>query len=329
MIPYGDDNFGTPLEQVNELIVPTELFFVRCNGGVPTLDPETWRLDVGGLVEKPFSLSLADLQALPHRSLVAFMECAGNGRTRFEPLPEGTPWRNDAVGNALWEGVSLRDVLNLAAVDPRTVEIVSQGADFERMNRGLPLAVANDPDTLVAWSMNGAPLTPEHGAPVRLFVPGWAGIASTKWLTSLTAVDEPWQGYYNVQNYVIFREDGSPVRPVQTMPVKSIVYSPQPEARLSPGRTTISGFAWSGDGAIARVEISTDGGATFADASITHQAGPRSWVRFALEWDAAPGLHRLRSRAFDDAGNAQPDQAEWNLKGYQMNGIFEVPVSVE
>jgi DMSO/TMAO reductase YedYZ molybdopterin-dependent catalytic subunit len=329
VIPYGDGNFGCPLDEVEGFDVPTHQFFVRSNGPVPIIDAVTWRLSIDGLVERPTELSLADLRGLPAKTLSAFLECAGNGRTRFDPPTEGTPWRNDAVGNATWEGVALRDVLDLAGVKPGTVEIVSQGGDFAKMNRGLPVEVAMDPDTMLVFAMNGEPLTPEHGAPVRLIVPDWAGISSTKWLVSLTAIDRTWDGFYNVQNYVLFDEAGNPIRPVRTMPVKSTIATPVEGALLKPGPAFVTGFAWSGDAAIDRVEVSVDGGTSYADASIVAASGPHAWVKFQLPWDATPGTYRLRSRAHDRAGNVQPEEALWNLKGYQMNGILEVSVRVD
>jgi len=326
--PYGDGNFGSPLHEITGLTVPTDLFFTRSNGPVPIIDRETWRLRIGGLVARPLELSLADLQALPHRTLNAFLECAGNGRTRFDPPTDGTPWKNDAISNATWEGVSLLDVLDLAGVGPGVVEIVSQGGDFAKMNRGLPLAMAHDPDTMLVWGMNGEPLTVPHGAPVRLFVPGWAGIAATKWLVSLTAVDHPWDGFYNVENYVLFDQDGTPIRPVKTMPVKSTIAIPQDGENLGAGPTEISGFAWSGDAAISRVEVSDDGGQTYRVAEIVAAAGARAWVKFQTPWNPAPGTYRIRSRAHDEAGNVQPETAFWNLKGYQMNAILDISVTV-
>ena len=325
---YGDGNFGCPLDEVKGFDVPTDHFFIRSNGPVPIIDAKDWRLKVDGLVERPVNLSLADLRQLPARTLNAFLECAGNGRTRFDPPTDGTPWKNDAIGNATWEGVALRDVLDLAGIKPETREIVSQGGDFATMNRGLPIDVALDADTLLVFGMNGESLTPEHGAPARLFVPGWAGISSTKWLVSLTAIDRVWDGFYNVQNYVLFDEGGSPIRPVTTMPVKSTIATPVEGAVLSPGKAIVTGFAWSGDAAIDRVEVSTDGGAAYSTAQIVAASGPRAWVKFQFPWDAAPGAYRLRSRAYDRAGNVQPEQAFWNLKGYQMNGILEVGVRV-
>ena len=332
LVPYGGGNFGTPPELLaagDGLIVPTERFFMRSNGPVPTIDPQTWRLRVTGLVRQELELSLAELRALPRRTLTAFLECAGNGRTRFQPIPEGTPWRNDAVGNAEWEGVALAVVLDLAGVEDGAVDIVSQGGDFPGMRRGLPLNVARDPDTLLVWRMNGADLTVAHGGPVRLLVPGWAGIASTKWLVGLEVWDRAFDGFWNADNYVFWTAAGEAVRPIREMPVKSVIVSPREGMTLRAGRQTVIGYAWSGHGRVAKVEVSTDGGTTWREAKIEASAGRRSWVRFALGWDAVPGETRLRARATDERGLTQPVTPDWNAKGYQMNAVHEVTVTVE
>ena len=161
LVPYGGGNFGFPLERLEpagETIVPTERFFLRSNGPVPVIDPAGWRLEVSGHVERPFSLTLAELLAMPTRTFVSVLECAGNGRTGFDPIPEGTPWNHDAAGNAEWTGVPLAAVLDRAGVKDGAVDIVAQGGDFPEMRRGLPLPAALDPDTLLAFRMNGAPL---------------------------------------------------------------------------------------------------------------------------------------------------------------------------
>lgn len=333
LIPYGGGNFGMPLQLQEEaastdLVVPTGRFFMRSNGPVPVIDPQSWALTIGGLVEHPLTLSLADLQAMPQRTLTAFLECAGNGRTRFDPVPEGTPWRNDACGTAIWEGVALADVLAQAGVLPGAVDLVAQGGDMPEMQRGLPLAVARDPDTLLVLRMNGEPLTVAHGAPVRLLTPGWAGIASTKWLVGLTVLDHAFAGFWNADNYVYWAEDGTALRPVAEMGVKSVIASPQAEARLATGETTVTGFAWSGYGEIATVEVSADGGATWQPANL-ERAGRRAWARFSLPWTATPGQHTLLARATDERRLRQPVQAAWNLKGYGQNGIHAVTVTVE
>lgn len=330
LVPYGGANFGTPLADLLPdlpLVTPTDRMFVRSNGPVPLIDRAAYRLAVDGEVERPLSLSLADLAAMPQVEFPAFLECAGNGRTRFDPVPEGTPWRNDAIGNAVWAGVPLAAVLDLAGVRPATVDLVAQGGDFPEMQRGLPLAAGRQADTLLVLRMNGQPLPVAHGGPLRLLVPGWAGIASTKWLTGLTALDRPFAGFWNSDNYVVWDEHGVALRPVETMPPKSLIVLPAAGATLPPGPATVAGYAWSGYAPIAAVEVRVDAGpwlpATF------EQPGPRSWARFAYDWNATVGRHTLAVRAVDARRLTQPERAAWNKKGYLQNGIQHLDVVVE
>jgi DMSO/TMAO reductase YedYZ molybdopterin-dependent catalytic subunit len=331
LVPYGGGNFGMPLalmEPEGGLTVPTERFFLRSNGPVPRIDPRRWELRLSGHVDRDLVLRLDDLRAMPWRTITAFLECAGNGRTRFDPVPGGTPWVNDAVGNAVWGGVPLRHLLALASVGEGAVDVVSQGGDFLEMRRGLPLAAASDPDTLVVLEMNGNLLTAAHGGPARLLVPGWAGIASTKWLVGLEVIDHAFVGFWNSDNYVYWSEDGTPLRPVTEMPVKSIISSPADGAMLATGPVTVAGYAWSGHGAIDRVEVSVDGGGCWEPARLVG-TGRRSWVRFERTWSAGPGRHRLMARAVDERGLRQPARAAWNARGYGQNSIPEVGVTMQ
>jgi DMSO/TMAO reductase YedYZ molybdopterin-dependent catalytic subunit len=331
LIPYGAGNFGMPLELMEpdgELIVPTDRFFMRSNGPVPMIDPDTWSMTVTGRVEHSLHLRLDDLQMMPQRTLTAFLECAGNGRTRFTPVPDGTPWGNDAVGNAVWAGVPLGLVLDLAGMHDEAVDIVCQGGDFPEMQRGLPLTVARDPDTLLVLRMNGEPLPLAHGGPVRLLVPGWAGIASTKWLVGLHVLDGPFTGFWNSDNYVFWGADGTPQRPIREMAVKSVISAPLQGAVIEPGSTVVAGYAWSGYGAVAKVEVSVDGGVSWQQASL-QGTGRRSWVRFRYPWTATRGQHRLMTRATDDRRLRQPAVADWNGKGYGQNGIHGIDVIVD
>lgn len=329
LIQYGSTTFGTPEGAVDGLYTPNELFFIRSNGPVSVdIASDEWRLTVKGLVETPIELTFEELQGLPRRTLSAFLECSGNSRSRFTPEAEGTQWGNTAIGNAEWVGTPLAAVLELAGVQEGAVDVVAQGGDFPEMQRGLPLDKALDQDTLLVWQMNGEPLPASNGGPVRLLVPGWGGIASTKWITGLEVIDHAFDGHYNVESYVIIDDGTYVVRPVTTMPVKSIITSPSPEAEVAPGEQVIAGYAWSGYGAISRVEVSTDGGITWDDAVITLEAGRHSWVRFERPWDASAGNALLVSRAYDDRGLTQPKTVPWNAKGYLMNAVYQVPVSV-
>lgn len=332
LIFQGTTNFETPLELVEGLITPNDLFFVRSNGPISIdIDPEAWRLQVSGLVDQPQELSLADLQALPVRTLTAFLECSGNSRDRFSDDPEivsGTKWGNGAIGNVEWTGVSLIEVLTRAGIKTGAVDVVSQGGDFDEMQRGLPIEMAYDPDVMLVWEMNGEPLPAPNGGPVRLLVPGWGGIASTKWIVGLEVIDHPFTGSFNTERYVVIDENERVLRPVQQMPAKSVITNPVPDSTLDAGPRTLSGYAWSGYAGIASVEVSTDGGANWAEATITDEAGPRSWVRFEYAWDATSGSATLASRATDERGLQQPTVSDWNAKGYQQNAIYEVPVTI-
>ncbi|MGH2534881.1 MAG: sulfite oxidase [Thermomicrobiales bacterium] len=329
MIMYDPFNYGTPLKLVDGLTVPNDLFFIRNNGPVPAIDPARWRLRVTGLVARELELSLADLQGMTRRTFTAFLECSGNSRGFFQPNASGTQWGNTAIGNAEWVGVPLADILSMAGVQEGAVDVVSRGGDFAEMQRGLPLGIAMAPDTMVVWQMNGEDLPAVHGGPVRLFVPGWGGIASTKWLVGIEVIDRPFDGSFNTESYIITTEHDQIVRPVREMPVKSVISTPTGGARLPAGQQTIAGYAWSGYAGITKVEISTNGGTEWADARITMEAGRLSWVRFEYAWDAQPGIAAILSRATDAVALTQPSTVPWNAKGYQYNAIFEVPVTVE
>jgi DMSO/TMAO reductase YedYZ molybdopterin-dependent catalytic subunit len=331
LVPYGGANFGMPLgliEPSSNRSVPNDLFFVRSNGPVPILDRASWRLHVTGSVDRPISMSLSELEQLPQRTTEAFLECAGNSRSRFQPVAPGTPWRNDAIGNAVWEGVTLADILDLAGIGCDVVDIVSQGADFPEMRRGLPLATARDPDVMVVWEMNGDPLPVAHGGPVRLLVPGWAGIASTKWLTGIEAIDRAFDGFWNTDNYVFWNERGDPLRPIAEMPPKSIIVAPGDGNTLGAGSVTIHGWAWSGYAPIRVVEVSTDGGSSWRRAE-TYDGARHGWRRWEAPWMAEPGAYHVMSRATDERGLTQPMAAAWNAKGYQMNAIHQITLRVD
>jgi DMSO/TMAO reductase YedYZ molybdopterin-dependent catalytic subunit len=328
LIRHGSTTFETPVELANEFLTPNDVFFIRSNGPISMDIPAAdWRLSVSGLVDEPLELTLEDLQGMESRTITAFLECSGNSRGRFEPQTDGTQWGNGAIGNVEWTGVSLIDILDMAGLQDGAVDIVSQGGDFAEMQRGLPIEMAYDPDVMLVWQMNGEDLPAPNGGPVRLLVPGWGGIASTKWVVGLEIIDHPFDGHYNTESYVFINEDGTIVRPVREMPVKSVITSVAPGAELTAGEQTIGGFAWSGYAGIAMVEISVDGG-DWEEASIVEEAGPRSWVRFEFPWSAEAGEHTLRSRATDQIALQQPESVPWNAKGYGMNAIYDVPVTV-
>jgi DMSO/TMAO reductase YedYZ molybdopterin-dependent catalytic subunit len=312
-------------------LTPTPSFYVRCHFPLPRPEHAPDTLAVGGTVDRPLELSLDELRALGMRSVVSSMECAGNGRTALAPLPGGEPWGTHAVATARWTGVPLRAVLERAGLSASTREVLAVGVDHGQpedapaplaFERSLPLDKALDPDTLLAWEMNDAPLTPEHGAPLRLVVPDWYGMASVKWLTSLEARETPFDGYYQAQRYIYDLADGSPSTPVTTMRVKSLIISPAEGARVRKQPITIRGRAWSGSGPIVRVEVSARGGDTWEEARLLGALSPHAWTVWEYTWQPpAPGRHALRARATDAAGNQQPDVGAWNRHGYGSNAV--------
>ena len=319
-------------------ITPTAAFYDRNHFPIPSLDAAQWSLDVGGRIPRPRRLDLREIQALPAVTVVATLECAGNGRSMFDPPIEGEQWRLGAVSSAEWTGVRLIDVLDGAGatsgqhVVMRAADrgIVDEGDEPIRFERSMAVDDIRESGALLAYAMNGEPLPPRHGYPLRVVVPGWYGMASVKWLNELELVDEPFDGYFQTSRYV-YEFDGSPVpEPVGRQRVRSLITEPADgaEVELGAGEIVVRGVAWSGAGPIAGVEVSVDGGPWQA----AKMAGePRDvswqWWELVLRLDR-PGETTVRARATDRAGNTQPQRPEWNRFGYGGNAIHEVHVRV-
>jgi DMSO/TMAO reductase YedYZ molybdopterin-dependent catalytic subunit len=330
LIPLGDGlNFSTPLALVPGTLVPNSLFFLRSNNPPPTLEPAAWRVRIDGRVKHPLTLGLDDLRALPSQTETVWLECAGNSRSRFDPLGEGNQWDDQAVSNATFTGVPLRTILDQAGVEDDAIEVVTTGADADTFQRSLPLEVAREPQVVLAWAMNGEPIPQPNGGPVRLVVPGWAGIASVKWPAHIELVNSPFRGYFNVERYIFVDANGQTLGAVTEMPVKSIIAWPAKDATVTLGSHTIFGFAWSARGEIERVDVSTDDERTWAAARLQHGEGPFAWTRWEIDWSpASRGKVTLAARAVDAAGNVQPSEVAWNKFGYLMNAILRRPVIV-
>jgi sulfane dehydrogenase subunit SoxC len=332
-------NHGLPLEALRWEITPPGLHYTLIHYDIPAVDAAVFALEVGGAVEQPFSLSLADLEERPKQTIPITFECAGNGRALMEPRPLSQPWLTEAVGTAEWGGTPLWPLLAEADVRPDAVEVLFTGLDHgveggspQIYERSLPLADAEH--ALLAYEMNGEPLPPQHGFPLRLVVPGWYGMTNVKWLARITLLDRPFEGFQNAVAYRMYSPDGQPGEPLTRMLPRSLMVPPgvpdfmTRERHLFAGPTTLSGRAWSGFGAIERVEVSTDGGATFEPATLDEPLGEAAWCPWHFEWDAPPGEYVLCSRATDSAGNTQPARTAWNLKGYANNEVDRIPVKV-
>jgi sulfane dehydrogenase subunit SoxC len=336
-------NHALPLEALRHDITPAGLHYLLVHYDIPAIDGESWRLHIGGAVRAPLSLTLAELQALPAVSRVVTLECAGNGRARLEPRPLSQPWLTEAVGTAEWTGVPLAAVIDAAGgVADGVVELVFTGLDrgveggVEQVyERSLPVAEALAPDAMLAYGMNGEPLPPQHGFPLRLVIAGWYGMAHVKWLGAITAVTAPFTGFQQAVGYRLYDAGGNPGEPVTRMLPRSLMVPPgipdfmTRERFLDRGPCRLEGRAWSGWGAIEHVEVSVDGGAAWSQAALGAQPDAGAWVRWSFDWEARdPGAYVLCSRARDAAGNVQPLEPRWNLKGYANNAVERIPVTV-
>lgn len=337
-------NHGLLLEALSRDVTPVGLHYLLTHYDVPFLEPATWRLELAGAVDRPALLSLDDLRARPAVTSRVTMECAGNGRARLVPRPVSQPWLVEAVGTAEWTGTPLAPLLREAGLSADAVEVAFTGADHgtergveQDYARGLPLAEALREDVLLVWAMNGQPLPPQHGAPVRLLVPGWYGMAQVKWLVRIEVLDRPFAGFQNVVAYRLAGADpldrGEPVSRVRPRALLQPPGFPDFMTRtrvLRPGRCALSGRAWSGRGPVTRVEVTTDGGRSWSDADVAEAdpGHPYAWQRFTLDWDPGPGTYELAARAHDASGAAQPLEQPWNRQGMANNLVQRVPVLV-
>jgi sulfane dehydrogenase subunit SoxC len=332
-------NHGLPLEALRHPITPAGLHYLLIHYDIPAVDPERFRLEVTGAVERPLALSLDELRRRERVDRPITFECAGNGRALLEPRPVSQPWLTEAVGTAEWGGAPLAPLLEEVGASHSALELLFTGLDAgieggeaQRYERALPIQEARE--AILAYDMNGAPLPPQHGFPLRLVVPGWYGMQNVKWLTRITVLEEPYTGFQNSVAYRMYDADGEPGEPVTRMLPRSLMVPPGvPDfmtrtRHLEAGSTKLSGRAWSGTGSIDAVEVSTDGGASFDPALLEPSLGASAWRGWSFTWDATPGEHILSSRATDSSGKTQPLDPPWNLKGYANNAVERITVQV-
>ncbi len=324
---------------VGGVVMPNASFYLRNHFHIPNLDPENYRLTVGGLVERPLSLSLRELRAMRSHSLAVTLECAGNGRTLFDPPVEGEKWDLGAVSTAEWTGVPLVELLERAGVRTDAREVLFRGADGGivdgrpepiRFERSLRLDDTHLADALLAYAMNGEPLPIQHGHPLRLVVPAWYAVTSVKWLTEIELIDRQFSGFFQADRYLYQwnREGTSVSEPVTLQRVRSLITEPSSDQQVQRGERVIRGVAWSGAAAIARVEVSVgEGGWREARLVGAPQRGSWRWWELITRFDE-PGVFSVRARATDVAGHTQPDRAEWNRLGYGNNSIQRVRIRV-
>ncbi len=320
-------NAETPLDRFSGAITPAGRHYVRNHFAIPQPPRE---LEISGALARPLTLTVDDLRVMPSRSLVVTLECAGNGRAFLEPPVPGEPWRLGAVGTAEWTGVPLRALLERAALYSTAVEILFRGADAGvpadvgrriAFERSLPVSDAHARDVLVAYAMDGAPLPPEHGGPLRLVVPGWYGMASVKWLARITALERPFAGFYQTERYII---DGAPLRTIEP---RAVIVSPQDGDQLAPGTLPVRGYAWSGRAPLERVALSADAGLTWREVTLGEAVSPHAWREWRCAIELARGSVTLLARAYDGEG-IQPTGQTRNALGYANNGALPVRVVV-
>ena len=334
-------NSGLPLEALRYDVTPAGMHFLLSHFDVPFVESaERWRLGVGGRVRTPLSLSLAELQQFPAKTLTVTFECAGNGRANLDPRWQTQPWEYGAVGTAEWIGTPLRNVLEKAGLEGDVADVAFLGIDrgFDNgreheFGRSLTPDAALDEDVLLVWAMNGASLLPQHGFPLRLIVPGWYGMASVKWLNRIDVLAQPYDGYQQRPNYHYRQKRGEPGVPVTIMRVKSLMTPPgipdwYTRRRVAEaGMIELTGRAWSGAGVpIARVEVEADG--TWGNATLDAPQGKYCWRGWRFQWQATCGEHVLSCRATDANGDMQPLEPRWDNVGFGNNAVQRVHVTV-
>ena len=324
----------TPLELLDGIITPSRLHFERHHSGIPAIDPERHRLVIHGLVDRPLSFSIDALARYPTVSRINFLECSGNSGASLAPEPMQTPMSafHGLVAASEWGGVPLSVLLDEVGVRPEGKWLVADGADSPIMSRSVPLDKALD-DAIVALYQNGERLRPSNGYPMRLFLPGWEGNMSVKWLRSIKVTDQPAMSRDETSKYSDLQPDGSATLFTFPMGVKSLITSPSTGFDLGPtGIYQVKGIAWSGSGKIIRVDISADGGRTWAEAALDEHVLPKSLTRFraAWRWDGSESI--IMSRAIDEMGNVQPLRSEIVAERaagsfYHYNGIQSWKIS--
>jgi DMSO/TMAO reductase YedYZ molybdopterin-dependent catalytic subunit len=320
-------NAETKLDRQRGTIVPAGRHYVRTHFGISEGPGEVW---IDRQVRAPRGVTVEEVCALPSRTLTVTLECAGNGRKFLEPPAPGEQWGLGAVGTAAWTGASLHDVLEQDWL-PSAVEVLFRGADEGTpkdlgrriaYERSLPIEVARGDDVIVAYAMNGKPIPPEHGGPLRLIVPGWYGMASVKWLAEIRLIDRPFEGFFQKDRYVI---NGRPLRGIEP---RAVIGAPADGAEVAGGSLEVRGYAWSGRAPLDRIELSVDGQGTVATVSVPAGAPRFAWQEFVFEISLGAGDHELVARATDRDGNTQPLEPQWNSLGYANNATRPLRIRV-
>jgi DMSO/TMAO reductase YedYZ molybdopterin-dependent catalytic subunit len=338
-------NLETPFESLEGFLTPTESFYVRTHFPIPAIDRDDWWLRLEGEVEKPFAINYEQLLELKSVTIPVTLECAGNNRSFLEPRVKGVQWGLGAVGTAEWTGVPLSILLDRAGVKANACEVILEGADGGMLEdpksppgelkfaRSIPLEKARA-DILLVYKMNGSDLPPEHGFPVRAIVPGWYAMASIKWLQRIILTDEPFTGYYQTIDYAYWkrRADVAELTPLTEMQIKAEIANPAEDETVAPNSSVrVHGAAWTSDGEIAKVELSTDGGSTWNETNLLGEPKPNAWRLWEFNWQTptAPGKQTLIARATDSLGRTQPLHRDTDRGTYMINHLLPITVEVK
>ena len=334
-------NRGMPLEGLQYDITPTGMHYLLTHFDIPKVDVGTWRLHLDGLVSRGLTLTLDDIRRRPAVTLAVTMECAGNGRALLSPRPVSQPWLVEAIGTSEWTGTPLRGLLEEAGLKDGVVEVLFtgldqgvQGDELQYYQRSLTVGEAMRDEVLLAYEMNGRPLEPQHGYPLRLLVPGWYGMTSVKWLDRIEAIGEPFQGYQMTAAYRRAPTADDPGEPVSLIQVRALMVPPGipdflTRVRLvEAGDVLLTGRAWAGRREVARVEVSADGGRTWESARLGEPVSRYAWRSWSFPWKATPGRHSLCVRGWDSEGNVQPTEPAWNFQGMANNAVHRVDMIV-
>jgi DMSO/TMAO reductase YedYZ molybdopterin-dependent catalytic subunit len=337
-------NLEMPFGALDGFLTPNEQFYIRSHFPVPQVDLAIWRLKIEGAIGQAREWNYDELRALPQKTVAATLECAGNSRVFLVPKVKGTQWELGAVGNAEWTGVSLGDLLQKAGIKTGAVEVILEGADSGAIAepprpagrihfaRSVPLGKALD-DVLLAFEMNGAPLTPAHGFPLRAIVPGWYGMAAIKWLQRIVVTERPFHGYYQTVDYAFWEKggNGATLVPITEMQVKAAIARPGINEVIAAGtKYRVAGAAWTANAEIVQVELSTDGGKSWKTASLGKEKAPHCWRLWECDWQAppTPGRCLLLARATDSRGRVQPMERDLDRGTYEINHCLPIEVIV-
>ena len=338
-------NLEMPFSTLDSFITPTKSFYVRTHFPVPAIDRDAWWLHVEGEVEKAFAINYEQLMTFESVTAPVTLECAGNNRSFLEPKVKGVQWHLGAVSTAEWTGVRLSTLLDQASPKPNACEVILEGADCGMLEdpkgppgeltfaRSIPLEKARR-DVLLAYKMNGEDLPPEHGFPVRAIVPGWYAMASVKWLQRIIVTDRPFTGYYQTIDYAYWekRDDIAELKPLTEVQVKAEIARPA-ENEIVPAKSSVCvrGGAWACDAEITKVELSTDGGATWSDTRLLGESKPNAWRFWEFDWQtpSQPGKQTLIARATDSLGRTQPVMRDPDRGTYMINHLLPIEVEVK